>query len=105
MSLMAPFTPGPTVSQSSAGASAQVQLGKPGAIAGGQQVMVTNPAGGTQTTAFIKFGSDATVTAAATDTPILPGTQVILTVPANATNVAVFASAATLVYFTSGIGE
>lgn len=103
MTMMPPFTPGATVSATSgAGASsAATAFGKP---TGGQQVLVTSESGGTQAKAFIKFG-DSGVVAAATDTPILPGTSQIFTVPMSATHFAVFSAAATLVYVTSGIGE
>lgn len=108
MSMMPPFTPGATVSATSGAGTSSVAtpLGKPtGAnVLGGAQMMVTSESGGTQTKAFFKFG-DSSVAAAITDTPILPGVQAIFTAPAAATHVAVIASAATLVYFTSGIGE
>lgn len=102
MTMMPPFTPGVTVALDGITASASVALGAP--VGKGQQVLVTNPAGGTQALAFIRFG-DSAVVAAATDTPILPGTRQIFTVPDSATHVAGFSGAATDLYFTSGYGE
>lgn len=101
MTLMAPFTPGGTANATSgAGASSAATL----LPKVGQQALVTSESGGTQAKAFIKFG-DVSVVAAATDTPILPGTAQVFTPPAAATHFAVFAAAATLVYVTSGYGE
>lgn len=101
MTLMAPFTPGGTASATSgAGASsAATALSK-----SGQQARIVSETGGSQAKAFIKFG-DSSVVAAATDTPILPGTTEVMTPPTAATHFAVFSAAATLVYVTSGIGE
>lgn len=101
MTMMPPFTPGPTASATSGAGSSSAAVSLP-KIA--QQALVTSPSGGTQTTAFINFG-DSTVVAAATDTPILPGTAQVFSPPSNATHFAVFAAAATVVYVTSGVGE
>jgi hypothetical protein len=101
MTMMPPFTPGPTANATSGAGSSSTAT----ALARtGQQVLITSESGGTQAKAFIKFG-DSTVQAAATDTPILPGTTQIFTPPSSATHFAVFSAAATLVYATSGIGE
>lgn len=106
MSLMPPFTPGATVSVSAVATStAATALGKP-QLASGNQVMVTVESGGTQVKSFIKFG-DSTVQATTSDTPLLPGTQPIFTIPGGATHFAVIGSGAgpTVVYVTSGVGE
>lgn len=112
MSLMAPFTPTlPTVSATSgaAASSAGTALPKPFSNAvqriGNAQVMLTNPSGGTQVIAFIRFGTDNTVQADATDMPILPGDQIVITPPGNSTHFAVFAATATQIYATGGFGE
>lgn len=97
MGSMNPFTAGPTVSRTVTGSTAQVALGKPT-----NQVMVTSPSGGA--IAFIKFGSDSTVTAAVTDIPILPGTIQIFSIATTQTNVAAIGTSGTTLYFTSGEG-
>jgi hypothetical protein len=101
MTLMAPFTPGATANATSGAGSSSAATALTKA---GQQALITSESGGTQAKAFIKFGDNA-VQAAATDTPILPGTTQILTPPSTATHFAVFSAAATLIYVTSGIGE
>lgn len=102
MTLMAPFTPGITTSASSqAGPASSAATLLPRT---GQQALITSESGGTQAKAFIKFG-DSSVVAAATDTPILPGTAQVFTPPDAATHFAVFAATVTLVYVTSGVGE
>lgn len=93
-----PFSAGGTVSRTVTSSTANVALAKTGSP---QTVMVTSPSGGN--IAFIKFG-DANVTAAITDTPILPGAIMVLSVNAEATNVAAIGSATTTLYFTSGHG-
>lgn len=99
----APFTPGPTVQLAVTGTSGRVALGTGAGASGTPQVIVTAPAGGQ--IAYIKFG-DATVAAvAATDTPILPGTVQMFTVPVGATNVAAITATSTqTLYFTTGHG-
>lgn len=96
----APFTPGPTVLLAVTAASARVPFG---AGTGTVQVLVTCPSTVTGIT-FLKFG-DVTVNAAVTDTPILPGTVQIMTVPNNATHVAAISGGAGgTMYFTIGHG-
>jgi hypothetical protein len=97
--MLNPFTPGPTVSRTVTGTTARVQITI--AATHGYQLMVTSPAGGA--IAFIAFGS-ATVEAAVTDTPILPGTVQIFTVPASTLYVAAIGTSGTTLYFTSGDG-
>jgi len=96
--MMNPFTPGATVSRAVTGSSASVALG----AGGGLQVMVTSAAG--NTIAFIKFGTSS-VTAAVTDTPILPGTVQVFTIATTVTHVAAIGTTATTLYFTTGDGE
>lgn len=100
MSLMAPFTPGLTASATSgaASSSAATPLTK-----SGQQCRLTNPSGGTQVTAFVKFG-DSAVQATVADLPILAGVAFVVTPPSSATHFAVFAATATQVFATSGMG-
>lgn len=98
-----PFTPSyPTVTATSGAGSSSAATQLTGNSASvGKQVRVLNP--GSQM-AFIEFGG-LSVQASATDTPIPPNVPCIFTVGPDATHVAVFASAAQLVYFTSGHGE
>lgn len=99
MPSLAPFTPGGTVSRTVTSSSANVAL----PTTTGDQIMVTSPAGGN--IAFIKFGVDSSITAAVTDTPILPGSIIVLTVPPTMLYVAAIGSATTTLYFTRGDGE
>lgn len=96
--MMNPFTPGGTVSRTVTGTSANVALSK----ASAQQVMVTSAAG--NSIAFIKFGDSSAVTAAVTDTPILPGTVQVFTISGTATHVAAIGTTGTTLYFTTGDG-
>jgi len=102
MSLMPPFTPGPTTSASSSG-SASAATALPCV---GQQARIVSASGGTQVLAFIKFG-DSTVAATTSDTPIIPGSDQIFTPPSVATHFSVIAASAsaTTIRVTSGIGE
>lgn len=97
MPALAPFTPGETVSRTVTSSTANVALGK-----GGDQVLIQGVAGGN--IAFIKFGTDSTVTAAVTDTPILPGVPYYLTLPTGSTYIAAIGSATTTLYITRGDG-
>jgi hypothetical protein len=78
-------------------ATGSVALAKSGL----NQVMVTSAAA--NSIAFIAFGTSA-VTAAVTDTPILPGTVQVFTIPHSVTHVAAIGTASTTLYFTSGEG-
>ncbi len=92
-----PLSPAGTASLSCSSSNARVALAK-----SSNTVMVTAPAGGAVT--FIKFGS-STVTAAVTDTPILPGSVQTFSIPPDATYVAgITASSTQTLYFTSGEG-
>lgn len=93
----APFTPGGTVAVSVTTASLRGTL-PAGSVA---QVLINAPA--SNSIAFIKFG-DNTVVAALTDTPIMPGTVTLFSVPNGATSVAVISGTAATLYFTVGHG-
>lgn len=69
---VSPFRPTGTVSVSVGSASTNTPLS-----GGGDLVVVTNT---TNSLAYIRFGSDSTVTATTADMPILPGSQIILSV-------------------------
>jgi len=69
---VSPFRPTGTVGLSSGGASTNVLLS-----GGGDSVVVTNTSAAL---AFIRFGSDPTVTASNGDMPILPNSRLILSV-------------------------
>lgn len=97
MPSLAPFTPAGTVSLAVTAATARVALAKTS-----NQVLVNSPS--SNSIAFIKF-DQVTVVAAVTDTPILPGTVQVFTVPLDATHVAAIGTPATTLYFTSGEGE
>ncbi len=92
-----PLTPAGTASLSVSSVTSNVALAK-----ATNTVMVTAPAGGA--VCFIAFGTSA-VTAAVTDTPILPGSVQTFSVPGTATHVAgITASSTQTLYFTSGEG-
>ena len=96
MPALAPFTPGTTVSLAVTGTTGRVAV-----TGNGDQVLVSSLAA--NAIAFIKMG-DSTVTAAVTDTPILPGTVQVFTIPSGATNIAAIGTASTTLYFTRGDG-
>lgn len=93
------FTPNTTgtVNRTVSGSSARVALSQ----SGDQTLMVTSDPSGA--IAFIEFGDVTVAAVAATGTPILAGTIMVLTPPAAATHVAAIGSSGTL-YFTSGRG-
>lgn len=98
--MLLPFTPGATVSLAVTGTTGNVAMSKPA----GRQIMVTSLAANAAT--FIAFGTSAAVEAAVTDTPILPGTVNVFTVPSAWTHVAAITATGTAtLYFTSGDGE
>lgn len=100
---MNPFADGITVSRTVTSSSANVALGTGAGASGTPQVLISSPPGGN--IAFIKWGTSSAVTAALTDTPILPGVVMVLTPPAGTTHVAAIGSATTTLYFTTGHGE
>jgi hypothetical protein len=69
---VSPFRPTGTVSISVGGASANTPLS-----GGGDSVVVTNTTTGV---AYIRFGSDPTVTASMADMPVLGGSRLILSI-------------------------
>lgn len=97
--MLNPFTPGSTVSVSATGTTSRVAL----PATRGNQIRVAVAAGGS--IAFVRFGTTA-VNALVTDTPVLPGTIEIFTVPTGMTHVAGITSTGTAtVYFTAGDGQ
>lgn len=96
--MLNPMTPSGTVSRAVTGTTASVALSD----AQSNQVMVTSASG--NSIAFIKFGA-SDVTAAVTDTPILPGTAQVFTKQPSMTHVAAIGTAGTTLYFTSGDGQ
>ena len=72
LGMVSPSRPTGTTSISVGSNSANVRL-----LGGGDSVVVTNATGAV---AFIRFGSDATVTASMADMPILPNNRLILSV-------------------------
>ncbi len=97
--MLNPFTPGQTVLLATSTTTGRVAL----PTLRGNQVRISNPAGGS--IVFVKFG-DATVTAAVTDMPILPGDNVVLTIQPSMTHVAGITSTGTpTIYFTAGDGQ
>ncbi len=99
MPSLSPITPSGTVSRTVTAASANVALAKSGL----SQLMVTSAA--TNAIAFINVGTSNAVTAAVTDTPILPGTVQVFTIPFDATHVAAIGTTGTTLYFTVGEGQ
>jgi streptogramin lyase len=90
-----PGTPAGTVSRTVSGTTANVALAKPT-----NQVMVTSLAA--NAIAFVAFGSTSAVVAvAATDTPILPGSVQVFSIPAVAGMYAAAIGSAGTLYFTS----
>lgn len=98
MAAVNPISPAGTVSRTVTGSSANVALAK-----AANQVVVTSPS--TNSIAFIAFGTSSSVTAAVTDTPILPGTVQVFSTGVNITYVAAIGTAGTTLYFTSGEGQ
>lgn len=98
MAAVNPITPAGTVSRVVTGTSANVALAK-----AANQVVVTSPS--TNSIAFIAFGTSSSVTAAVTDTPILPGTVQVFSTGVNITYVAAIGTVGTTLYFTSGEGQ
>lgn len=103
MPALAPFTPGSTKIITVAATTANLTL-----PVGGDQVMISSLSA--NAIAFVNFG-DSTVTVVIptgtqqAGTPILPGTQTILTVPIGATSIATIGTAANTLYVTRGDGQ
>lgn len=101
MASLEPFCPGATVSLAATATTGRVALSR--GTGNTYQIMVTAPAGGALT--FVKFGS-STVEAAATDTPILPGTSRVFTISPVHTHMAgITASSTQTLYATAGAGQ
>ena len=95
---VSPFRPTGTVSVSVGNASTTIRLS-----GGGDSIVVTNAA---STIAYIKFGSDPTLTATMTDMPILAGSRLILSVNSLISYVAAIApSGSGSVLFSRGDGS
>jgi hypothetical protein len=100
-----PFTPGPTGLITLSGTSQPLALGAGGGATGTPQVVLALGTPGTAAIAYIKFGTSAAVTAAATDFPILPNTTICLTPPVGTTHIAGIGSASGgTLYVTVGHG-
>lgn len=97
MPALAPFTPGGTVILAVTGSTGSVAL----AVGGGDQVRLLSIAA--NAILFFKFGT-STVTAAVTDTPLIPGEVEIFTVPPGATHIAAIGTVSTNLYATRGDG-
>ena len=69
---VSPFRPTGTTSVSVGGVSANAPL-----LGGGDSVVITNTTGAL---AYVRFGSDPTVTASTSDMPILAGSRMILSI-------------------------
>jgi streptogramin lyase len=89
-----PGTPAGTVSRTVSGTTANVALAKPT-----NQVMVTSLAA--NAIAFVAFGNSSVAAVAATDTPILPGSVQVFSIPAVTGMYAAAIGSAGTLYFTS----
>ncbi len=95
---VSPFRPTGTVSLAASSESTNVALS-----GGGDTVVVTNPS---TVLAYVKFGSDATVVASASDMPVLAGSRVILSINSLIANAAaITASGSGTILFSRGDGS
>lgn len=93
-----PFRPTGTVALSASTTPASVLL-----VGGGHTVVVTNAAA---SLAFVRFGTDLSVSANATDMPVLPNQRVMLEVNTLIRSAAALLTSGTgTVYFTRGDGS
>lgn len=93
-----PFRPTGTVSLAAGTTSISAAL-----MGGGDSVVVTNATG---SLAFVRFGADATVTASASDMPVLAGSRIMVAVNPLITHAAAtLASGGGLVLLTRGDGS
>ncbi len=93
-----PFQPTATVSLTATTVSANIQL-----LGHGEAQLITNA---TTSLAFIRFGSDSTVQATTGDTPVLPGSKILLRCGPLVSYCAIVLSSGTgLVLITSGNGS
>jgi hypothetical protein len=91
-----PFRPAGTVTLAASTSAARATL-----PAHGEAVLVSNTA---SSTAFIRFGTDNTVTATNADTPLPAGTRTLLHAGIASTVAVVLASGSGTVYVTRGEG-
>lgn len=97
-----PFTPGPTVTQTTAATNTTTPLPIPaGAGTMPRQVRIASLSA--NPIAFIKFGNSGVVATVA-DTPILPGATEVFTVSPDTTHVAAIGGVGTM-YYTIGFGQ
>jgi hypothetical protein len=95
---VSPFRPTGTVSVSAGSVSANAPLS-----GGGDSVVVTNT---TSALAYVRFGSDPTVTASSTDMPILANSKLLLSVNSLITYVAAISPAGSgSILFSRGDGS
>ena len=93
-----PFRPAGTVSVPATTSSANVALG-----GGGESVLVTNTG---NNLAYVRFGADSSVSASSVDMPVLPSSQVLLSVnPLIKYAAAILANGTGNVLFTRGDGS
>jgi len=98
------FSPGATVSVATVNGTATSLALTALTPTRSRQILVTS-GGATPVMSFIKFGTSSAVSAATTDTPILPASAQLFTVSADTTHVSVAAGATTgIIYFTTGDG-
>lgn len=95
---VSPFRPTGTVSLSATTTSGNVPL-----LGGGDSVVVTNA---TSAVAYVRFGTDSSVTASASDMPILPSTHAMLCInPLVSYGAGVLTSGSGSLLFTRGDGS
>lgn len=95
---VSPFRPTGTVNVSVGSVSTNISL-----AGGGDSIVVTNP---TNSLAYVKFGSDPTITASANDMPILANSRLILSVNSLITYAAAISpSGSGVVLFSRGDGS
>jgi hypothetical protein len=93
-----PFAPVATVAMASGTVSTNIQL-----AGSGETLLITNLA---SSIAYVRFGSDATVLATTSDTPVLPNSKILLRCgPIVSYCAAVLTSGAGSVLFTRGDGS
>lgn len=96
--LVSPFRPTATTALAAGTSSTAIQL-----LGGGESVVVTNIA---TSLAYVKFGSDLTVSASSADMPILPNSRAVLSVNSLVACVAaVLTTGSGTVLFTRGDGS
>jgi hypothetical protein len=95
---ISPFRPTGTIGITATTTPANAAL-----TGGGDTVVVTNP---TTSLAYVRFGSDSTVAASTTDTPVLPNSRVMLALNTLITyGSAVLQSGTGTIFFSRGDGS